>query len=97
MGVTIVKDLPKGKYTIHVAEEAFKKKVKSGATVTFSVVDELQAITSLDDLKTYFEAIVNEEKAMTSNSDMKATEESASFDSATSGASDTASHSETNK
>ena len=91
----VVDDLPKGTYTIHVTEKAFKKNVKSGATVPFSVVDELEAITSIDDLKTYFEAIINEEQVFVSN-DMKATEESANSDSATSGASDTASHSETN-
>lgn len=91
----IAKDLPKGTYTIHVAEKAFEKNVKSGTTVTFSVVDKLQAITSLDDLKTYFEAIVNEEQAFASD-DMKAKEESENFGSATSNASDTASHSETN-
>ena len=91
----VVEDLPKGTYTIHVAEKAFKKKVKSGATVTFSVVDELQAITSINDLKTYFEAIINEEQVFIRN-DMKATEESANSESETSGASDTASQSETN-
>ena len=91
----VVDDLPKGTYTIHVTEKAFKKNVKSGATVTFSVVDELEAITSIDDLKTYFEAIINEEQVFVSN-DMKATEESANSDSATSSAADTASHSETN-
>ena len=91
----VVDDLPKGTYTIHVTEKAFKKNVKSGATVPFSVVDELEAITSIDDLKAYFEAIINEEQVFVSN-DMKATEESANSDSATSGASDTASHSETN-
>ena len=91
----VVEDLPKGTYTIHIAEKAFKKNIKSGATVTFSVVDELQAITSIDDLKAYFEAIINEEQVFVRN-DMKATEESANSDSATSGALETESHSETN-
>ena len=91
----VVKDLPKGTYTIHIAEQAFKKNVKSGATVTFSVVDELQAITSHDDLKTYFEVIINEERMFASD-DMKATEESTSADFAVSDSSNTASHSETN-
>ncbi|MGM9945637.1 MAG: beta-propeller domain-containing protein [Lysinibacillus sp.] len=92
----VVKDLPKGKYTIHVAEKAFKKNVKSEVTVTFSVVDELEAITSLDDLKTYFEAIVNEEEQAMRRNNWEVKEESANVESETSSASDTASHSETN-
>ena len=91
----VVDDLPKGTYMIHVTEKAFKKNVKSGAAVPFSVVDELEAITSIDDLKTYFEAIINEEQVFIRNG-MKATEESANSESETSGASDTASQSETN-
>ena len=91
----VVKDLPKGIYTIHVTEQAFKKKVKSGATVTFSVVDELQEITSLDDLKTYFEMFMNKERVFVSN-EMKDTAESTSADFAVSDSANSASHSATN-
>ena len=91
----VVKDLPKGTYTIHVTEQAFKKNVKSGAMVTFSVVDELQAITSLDDLKTYFETIINKERVFVSN-EMKDTAESTGADFDVSDSANSASHSETN-
>lgn len=92
----VVKDLSKGTYKIHVTEKAFKKSVKSGATVPFSVVDKLEAITSLDDLKTYFEAIVNEENQVMGNNNWGVEEDSLKVESESSSDADTASHSETN-
>ena len=47
--VIMIQGLKMGSYTLHVAKDAFKKEAKEDTTLTFSVVDELQAIKSEED------------------------------------------------
>ncbi|MFF5994138.1 beta-propeller domain-containing protein [Lysinibacillus sp. KU-BSD001] len=92
--VLIIHDLPKGDYTIHVAEQAFKKRVSAGATVSFSVVDELQTIASLEDLTIYFQSILNEQQVTMGDAVTGVEEES--MEMANSSSDKAVSHSETN-
>lgn len=58
----VIQNLLKGSYTLHVGKKAFKKRAPSDMTIQFSVVEELQAIRSQQDLRVYFQAMLNEER-----------------------------------
>ncbi|MEO4053870.1 beta-propeller domain-containing protein [Solibacillus sp. CAU 1738] len=99
----IISGLKVGSYTLHVEKNAFKKiSVRnSNKTVEFTVVDEIKQLTSEQDLKTYFETVLNFENerygnAQTeSNFSNSAKEESVAMDSA-SGGTGSSRHSTTN-
>lgn len=57
----IVSGLQKGSYTLHVKKDAFTKKSvrNSDKVVEFNVVDQIQHLTSVEDLKTYFQTVLN--------------------------------------
>ncbi len=59
--VLMMQGLKMGTYTLHVAKDAFKKEANQDTTLTFSVVDELQAIKTEEDLRKYFQAVLSEE------------------------------------
>ncbi len=61
--VLVIQGLKTGTYTLHVAQDAFKKVGGKDTTLAFSVVDELQSIESEEDLHKYFQAVLNGEKA----------------------------------
>lgn len=62
----VVQDLSKGSYTLHIGKKAFKKRTPSDMTIQFSVVEELQAIRSQQDLRDYFHAMLNGERSVSS-------------------------------
>ncbi|MGM9948557.1 MAG: beta-propeller domain-containing protein [Lysinibacillus sp.] len=59
----VIQGLKAGSYTLHIAADAFKKEAKKETALTFSVVNELKAIESEEDLQKYFQAVLNEETA----------------------------------
>ncbi len=88
----VISGLPTGSYTLHVNKEAFTKMSVRNAdkTIEFNVVDQIQHVTSVEDLKTYFETILNfenERYAYQTESSMSnsAKEESASDSASTEG------------
>lgn len=63
--------VPIGDYTLHIKSSAFKKYAKSNKkeTVKFSVIEKIENIGSQDDLKKYFEVILNQEQAVLTSQD----------------------------
>lgn len=57
----IVSGLKIGSYTLHVKKDAFTKVSvrNTDKVVEFNVVDQIQHVTSVEDLKTYFETVLN--------------------------------------
>lgn len=58
----VIQNLSEGTYTLYIKKTAFKKKAQSDMKLQFSVVKELQAIQSTQDLEDYFQALLNEER-----------------------------------
>lgn len=80
--VLVIQDLSEGIYTLHVEKTAFKKKPQSDMKLQFSVVKELQAIQSQQDLRDYFNILLNEQRNLPGEMEAEKTESFTSEDTA---------------